>query len=198
MGRQFSIRIKFVPLASTRASFRRPLGAIDGNRCPKQLDFALKSSAQPGDSAFLLNTGRHRLAFDPFPGRAIALAFLGSAADPAAKTALAALSADTRLVDEGKAAFFAVAAESGAGPEMALEARFPSIVFLWDGAEMARAFGADRSFVILDPMLRVVDVAPLNEADRVLARLNRLTSTNRTVRRPPPGADPHPGACFRA
>ena len=97
------------------------------------LDFALKSSAQPGDSAFLLNTGRHRLAFDPFPGRAIALAFLGSAADPAAKTALAALSANRRLVDEGKAAFFAVVAESGAGPEMALEALFPSIVFLWDG-----------------------------------------------------------------
>jgi hypothetical protein len=34
-------------------------------------DFALKSGAQRGDSAFLLNRGRHRLAFDPFPGRHI-------------------------------------------------------------------------------------------------------------------------------
>ena len=50
-----------------------------------QLDFALKPGAQPGDSAFLLNSGRHRLAFDPFPGRAVVLAFLGSAADPAAE-----------------------------------------------------------------------------------------------------------------
>jgi predicted 2-oxoglutarate/Fe(II)-dependent dioxygenase YbiX len=139
----------------------------------EQLDFALKPGAQPGDSAFLLNTGRHRLAFDPFPGRAIALAFLGSTTHPGAEAALTAISAHPRLVDDGKAAFFAVARESGAGPEIALKARFPSIVFLWDGDEMARAFGANRCLVILDPMLRVVDVAPLDEADRVLARLSR-------------------------
>jgi predicted 2-oxoglutarate/Fe(II)-dependent dioxygenase YbiX len=139
----------------------------------ERLDFALKSGAQPGDSAFLLNTGGHRLAFDPFPGRAVVLAFLGSAADPAAEATLAALSANTRLVDGGEAAFFVVASESGSGPEIAMEARFPSIVFLWDGDEMARAFGADRSWVILDPMLRVIDVAPLDEGDRVLARLSR-------------------------
>jgi predicted 2-oxoglutarate/Fe(II)-dependent dioxygenase YbiX len=78
------------------------------------------------------------------------------------------------LVDEGAAAFFAVAAESGAGPEIALQARFPSIVFLWDAGETTRAFGADRSFVVLDPMLRVVDVAPLGQADRVLGDLGRL------------------------
>jgi predicted 2-oxoglutarate/Fe(II)-dependent dioxygenase YbiX len=138
----------------------------------EQLDFALKRGAQPGDSALFLNTGRQRLAFDPFPGRAIVLAFLGSVADPAAEAALAALSANRRLVDDGKAAFFLVIAESGAGPEIALEARFPSIVFLWDGDEMARSFGADRSWVILDPMLRVIDVAPLDEVG-VLARLSR-------------------------
>ena len=73
------------------------------------LDFALKPGAKRGDSAFLLNSGRHRLAFDPFPGRAIVLAFLGSIADPAAESALMALSANRRLADEGKAAFFAVA-----------------------------------------------------------------------------------------
>ena len=74
----------------------------------EQRDFALKPGAQRGDTAFLLNTGRHRLAFDPFPGRTIVLAFLGSAMDPAAEAALAALSAKRRLVDEAKAAFFAV------------------------------------------------------------------------------------------
>jgi hypothetical protein len=144
----------------------------------EQVDFALKSRAQPGDSAFLLNSGRHRLAFDPFPGRAIALAFLGSTEAPAAEAALAALSSNRRLVDDGKAAFFAVIAESASGPEMALEARFPSIRFLWDGDEIARAFGADRCWVILDPMLRVVDVAPLDEADRVLAHLSALPQPN--------------------
>jgi predicted 2-oxoglutarate/Fe(II)-dependent dioxygenase YbiX len=152
----------------------------------EQCDFALKPGAQPGDSAFLLNSSRHRLAFDPFPGRFIALAFLGSAADPGAEAALAALSAKRRLVDEAKAAFFAVVAESGAGPEIALEARFPSIVFLWDGGDMARAFGADRCWVVLDPMLRVIDVAPLDQADRVLGSLSRSPQPSPASARCPP------------
>ena len=139
----------------------------------EQREFALRPGAQRGDSAFLLNSGRHQLAFDPFPGRTIVLAFLGSVADPAAEAALSALSAKRRLVDDGKAAFFAVVAESGVRTEIALEARFPSIVFLREGGEMARAFGADRSWVILDPMLRVIDVAPLDQADRVLGDLSR-------------------------
>jgi predicted 2-oxoglutarate/Fe(II)-dependent dioxygenase YbiX len=144
----------------------------------EQRDFALRPGAQRGDSAFLLNTGRHRLAFDPFPGRTIVLAFLGSAGDPAAEAALAVLSAKRRLVDNGKAAFFAVLAESGAGAEIALEARFPSIVFLWEGGEMARAFSGDRSWVILDPMLRVAEIAPLDEADRVLGDLSPSPQPN--------------------
>jgi predicted 2-oxoglutarate/Fe(II)-dependent dioxygenase YbiX len=139
----------------------------------EQPDFALRPGVQPGDSAFLLNSGRHRSAFDPFPGRTIVLAFLGSPMDPGVEAALAALSAKRRLVDEAKAAFFAIVAESGTGAEIALETRFPSIVFLWEGSEMARAFGADRSFVILDPMLRAIDAAPLSEADRVLGDLSR-------------------------
>ena len=139
----------------------------------EQRDFALKPEARPGDSAFLLNSSRHRLAFDPFPGRFIVLAFLGSAAEPGAEAALAALSAKSRLVDETKAAFFAVISESCAGPDIALEAQFPSIVFLWDGGDMARAFGVNRSWVVLDPMLRVIDVGCLNEVDRVLGGLSR-------------------------
>jgi predicted 2-oxoglutarate/Fe(II)-dependent dioxygenase YbiX len=141
----------------------------------EQLDLALKPGAQPGDSAFFLNSGRHQLAFDRYPGRAIAIAFLGSANDPAAEAALATLSAKRRLVDDGEAALFAVARESGSAPERELEAKFPSIAFLWDGDEMARAFGAERSLVILDPMLRMVDVAPLDEADRALEVLKRLS-----------------------
>src|SRR3984957_16717157 len=133
----------------------------------EQRDFALRPGAQRGDSAFLLISGRHQLAFDPFSGRTIVLAFLKSAVDPAAEAALSALSAKRRLVDDGKAAFFAVVAESGVRTEIALGARFPWIVLLRGGGEMARAFGADRSWVFLDPMLRVIDVAALDQADRV-------------------------------
>jgi hypothetical protein len=152
----------------------------------ESVDFALTHGVRRGDSAILLNQGRHRLAFDPFPGRFVALAFLGSIADPAAESALAALSAKRRLVDEGKAALFAVVSESGSGPEIALQARFPSIRFLWDGAEMARAFGADRCLVILDPMLRVIEVAPLVAADRTLAHLSASPPPNEAVGPCPP------------
>lgn len=137
----------------------------------ESLDFALKPGVQRGDSAFLLNQGRHRLAFDPFPGRVIALAFLSSIADPAAQSALTALSAKRRLVDEDKAAFFAVVPESESEAESGLKLRFPSILFLSDGDETARAFGVERCLIILDPMLRVIDVAPLDEMDRALAHL---------------------------
>jgi predicted 2-oxoglutarate/Fe(II)-dependent dioxygenase YbiX len=143
----------------------------------ESLDFALEPGVQRGDSAFLLNQGRHRLAFDPFPGRVIALAFLSSIADPAAESALTALSAKRRLVDEGKAAFFAVVPESESELESGLKLRFPSIVFLSDGDETARAFGVERCLIILDPMLRIMDVAPLDEMDRALAHLGD----------PPPG-----------
>jgi hypothetical protein len=139
----------------------------------EHVDFTLKPGAKRGDSAFLLNSGRHRLAFDPFPGRTIALAFLGSTLGPAAEAALRALEANRRLVDDGKAAFFAVVSGSDLESEIALQARFPSIVFLLEGDEMARAFGADSSWVILDVMLRVIDVAPLREVDRALSHFSR-------------------------
>jgi predicted 2-oxoglutarate/Fe(II)-dependent dioxygenase YbiX len=137
------------------------------------IDFALKPGAWRGDSAFLLNWGRHRLAFDSFPGRMVALAFLGSACDPETMAALETLAAHRRLVEGGKAAFFAVVSEPGSTGRTSLETRFPAVRFLWDGESLASAFGAARAWVILDPMQRVVDVAPLEERERMLAGLDR-------------------------
>jgi predicted 2-oxoglutarate/Fe(II)-dependent dioxygenase YbiX len=136
--------------------------------------FALKPGAQRGDSAFLLNRGPHRLAFDSFPGRAIALAFLGSGGDAETEAALEALAAHRRLVEGGKAAFFAVASEPDSTARKALETRFSSARFLWDDGSLAGAFGAARAWVVLDRMHRVVDVAPLDEHDWVMERLDRM------------------------
>ena len=151
-------------------------------------DFALKPGAQRGDSAFLLNRGRHRVAFDSFPGRAIALAFLGSAGDPGTDAALLALAAHGGLVEAGKAAFFAVISEPGSTARRALEARFPAVRFLWDddGESLAGAFGASRVWVILDPMLRVIDVAPLDAFDRVMGRLDRAAAPSQAIAACPP------------
>ena len=140
------------------------------------VDFALKPGAQRGDSAFLLNRGRHRLAFDSFPGRAVVLAFVGSADDPGTGAALQTLAAHRDLVEGGKAAFFAVVSEPGSNAWSALETRFPSVRFLWDGESLASSFGVGRAWVVLDPMLRVIDFAPLEDHDRVLGRLDRTAA----------------------
>jgi hypothetical protein len=150
------------------------------------IEFALKPGAQRGDSAFLLNRGRHRLAFDSFPGRTIALAFLGSAGDPETDTALQTFAAHRRLAEDGKAAFFAVVSEPGSTARSALETRFPSVRFLWDGESLASAFGVARAWVVLDPMLRVVEVAPLDECDRVMGRLDRAAAPGQAFGDSPP------------
>ena len=150
------------------------------------IEFALKPGAQRGDSAFLLNRGRHRLAFDSFPGRAIALAFLGSAGDPETDAALQAFAAHRRLAEDGKAAFFAVASEPDPAARNGLEMRFPSVRFLWDGESLASAFGAARAWVVLDPTLRVVEVAPLDERERVMGRLDRAAAPSQAFGDSPP------------
>ncbi len=134
-------------------------------------DFALKPGAQPGDSAFLFNRGRHCLAFDSFPGRMIVLAFLGPACDPLAEAALEALAAHSRIEEGGKAAFLAVVPDSGSWSTV--ETRYPSIRFLRDTEGLAKAFGVARGWVVLDRMQRVVEVAPLDEQERALGGLDR-------------------------
>jgi hypothetical protein len=86
-----------------------------------------------------------------------------------------------RLEEGGKAAFFAVLAEPGSIARTALETRFPSVRFLWDAGSLASAFGALGAWVILDPMLRVADVAPLEESDAVLERLDRAESSSEAL-----------------
>ena len=150
------------------------------------IDFALKPDAQPGDSAFLLDRGRHRLAFDSFPGRTIALAFLGRADDYGTEAALLTLAAHSRLVEDGKAAFFAVVSEPGSATRSALETRFPRVEFLWDDESLTRAFGVARAWVVLDSMLRVVEVAPLSEYGRVMKRLDRSSRPSQAFDARPP------------
>jgi hypothetical protein len=52
-----------------------------------------RPAAQRGHSASFLNRVRHRFAFDSFPGRMIALTFLGSVDDPATDAGLQTLAA---------------------------------------------------------------------------------------------------------
>jgi peroxiredoxin len=151
---------------------------------PQQLqDFALKGHIQPGDPAPWWQQGRHRFVFDRAGGRYIVLTFYGNAGDPIGQTALQALQDNRCFVDDAKAAFFGICMDPRDRSERAVEQRFPALQFVWDfEAEVHRAYGvAHRVWIVLDPMLRVVEVLPFIADGAEIAQLQTLLQ-----RLPPP------------
>ncbi len=136
--------------------------------------FALRPGMNRGDSVLLLDEGRHGATFDCFPGRYAVVAVLASAETPAALDALQALEDNRRFVDSGKASLFA--AIPGPRPAVELARRFPSVRFLEGAGDWASVFGAgpEGCWVIVNPMLRVVDIAALSNRERAFGLLERL------------------------
>ena len=123
-----------------------------------------------------LNRGRHQWAFDSLPGRYGVIAVLGDLSSPPALDALHAMENSRGLADSGKAAFFA--AVLGPQADIEVEKRFSAVRFLWQADELARGFGAGPKggLVIINPMLRAIDVAGLAKPSvngRYLAHLAR-------------------------
>jgi predicted 2-oxoglutarate/Fe(II)-dependent dioxygenase YbiX len=154
-----------------------------------QADFSLRPGVRRGDSAYFLDLGRHRFAFDTFGGKYIVLLVMGSTGYSARETALRRLNGSRHLVEAGRIAFFAAGNERAGAPEVELEKRFPSIQFLWEAEGLARALDAREGgcWVVLNPMLRVVDVVPLSAGDRIIGLLETLpTAAGDTFRSYPP------------
>ena len=142
--------------------------------------FALKGHIQPGDPAPWWKQGRHRFVFDRAGGRFIVLSFYGNAGDAIGQAALRVLQDNRRFVDDGKASFFGICMDPNDKAYRHVEHTFPTVQFVWDfEAEMHRAYGvAHRLWIVLDPMLRVVEVLPFSadgaEVPRLLSLLERL------------------------
>lgn len=142
--------------------------------------FALKGHIQPGDPAPWWKQGRHKFVFDRAGGRYIVLSFYGNAGDAIGQAALQALQENRRFVDEANASFFAICMDPRDKLERDVEQRFPAVQFVWDSdAEMHRAYGvAHRIWIVLDPMLRVIEALPFSadgaEIPQLLALLGRL------------------------
>jgi peroxiredoxin len=142
--------------------------------------FALKGHIQPGDPAPWWRQGRHRFVFDLAGGRYIVLSFYGNAGDAIGQRALRALDDNRRFVDDAKACFFGICMDPRDKAERNVEQSFPGVQFVWDfEAEMHRAYGvAHRIWIVLDPMLRVVEVLPFSadgaEIPQLLGLLERL------------------------
>jgi len=126
--------------------------------CPRNATLRLKQRRHAGLYALsFLNSGRAS-AFDPFPGRAIAIAFLGSAAKGRFSRRSRPPRAWPTMAGLPVACNFWPPARGRVGSPISVD-RFPGTATEW-----RRAFGADRSWLILDPMLPVVDVAPFDES----------------------------------
>ncbi len=147
---------------------------------------------QPGDPApwfTLPSTDNPTYAFHSVAGRYILIAFIGSAARPEAQAALAAIAARRGLFDDDNACFFGISVDPADRDQKRVQPALPGIRFLFDltGA-VCRDYGVLRkdaaaldgaemftpSWLLLDPMLRVIEARPIAQADAILDRLATL------------------------
>lgn len=146
---------------------------------------------QPGDPAPWFNlpsADNPSYAFHSVAGRYVLLAFIGAATRPEARAALAAIAARRTLFDDANACVFGVSADPADRDQGRLKHSLPGIRFLFDlEARVARAYGVLRNaagagsaaiyapcWVLLDPMLRVIETRPIAEATAILDRLAAL------------------------
>ena len=126
--------------------------------------------------------GNARFDFDTVAGRYVLLFFAGSAAVPAVAQSIARLGACRDLLDDRRACFFGITIDPEDERAGRIAKHLPG--FRWfldyDGG-LSRRFGASdgergyRPFwMLLDPMLRVVDTAGPSEPERLFATLRRL------------------------
>jgi predicted 2-oxoglutarate/Fe(II)-dependent dioxygenase YbiX len=126
-------------------------------------DFTLKPHIQRGDPAPWWNQGRYKFVFDAVAGRYIVMSFYGSAHDAVGHAALSATHNHRRLVDDEKVCFFCISSDQKDKAELKIDKSFPAFQFIWDiDSTLSRAYGAGsvRVWIVLDPMLRVLEVIP--------------------------------------
>lgn len=158
---------------------------------------------RPGDPApiFIARASSNpRYHFDTVAGRYILMAFMGSSEQPDALAALSKVHEHHALFDDVNLAFFGVSIEPRDEQEGRLVQMLPGIRYFWDGdgavSRLYRA-AADRPgapgqidyrpyWLLLDPMLRVLHLAPLSRTDEIFATIKVLVS-----RGLPRGAESH-------
>ncbi len=126
-------------------------------------------------------------SFDTVAGRYIVLCFFASGADAHAQAAIAAVQAAPHVFNDAHASFFGVS--NDANDEGRLNERYPGYRYFLDfDGSAATLYGAlaeeggayRRLWVVLDPALRVVHIAPFDTtaAEEIVALVEKL---------PPPG-----------
>lgn len=126
--------------------------------------------------------GNPQYTFDTTAGRWIVMLLLGSTANEEQRAALALVAAHRKRFDDVRACFFGVSVDPQDSAAGRIAQQLPGIRWFLDyhGA-VSEAYGAlkrdgDKGhytphWLLLDPMLRVRDAAPLLEGERIMQRL---------------------------
>jgi predicted 2-oxoglutarate/Fe(II)-dependent dioxygenase YbiX len=126
--------------------------------------------------------GRDRYAFDSAAGRWIMLFLGGHVGRPAQRGALARAARHRHLFDDVGAAFFGVTVDPSDEASGRIAQRLPGVRWFLDyDRAVSTLYGAAGSdpdayaphWLLLDPMLRVHDLAPLGEEQRIFDELER-------------------------
>jgi peroxiredoxin len=143
----------------------------------------------PGDPApgfYQRSCDNPRYAFHTAAGQYVVLCFLGSAADPHSQAAIAAVRSRRGFFNGATACFFGVSIDPDDEAQKRVAGEYPGYEYFWDFDLVAsRLYGAvsndavpkdglfsmRRLWVVLDPMLRVMQVIPFQKDRSDIATL---------------------------
>ncbi|HZS55738.1 MAG TPA: 2OG-Fe(II) oxygenase [Bryobacteraceae bacterium] len=149
--------------------------SIPAAQSPVTDSFVLKGNIQRGDLAPWWNQGSYKFAFDAFGGRYIVLNFYRTYRDEIGRESLQVLNDQRTLIGNQNTVFFCVSSDFRDKTQCHVDTRFPQLRFLWDiDGTITRAYGvgSGRMWIVLDPMLRVLEVIPYRRdgSDRLALR----------------------------
>ncbi|MCY7399318.1 MAG: 2OG-Fe(II) oxygenase [Sphingomonas bacterium] len=129
-------------------------------------------------------SGRDRFAFDTAAGRWVVLLLAGSVGPPAQRKAVALAASHRTLFDDKQAAFFAVTIDPSDESSGRIAQHLPGVRWFLDyDRAVSTLYGAasgesgagtyEPHWLLLNPMLRVHECAPLGEGERIFEELKR-------------------------
>jgi len=144
------------------------------------------------------SSSKANFVFSSVAGRYIVLCFFGSAAEPRGRAALQSVLAHRHHFDDISCSFFGVSNDPEDERQKRVASRLPGIRFFWDSdGKISRLYGAiahdatlgkgethvHRFWVVLDPTLRVLFIAPFaadgSDADALFGYLEKLPPPDR-------------------
>ncbi|PWT88006.1 MAG: peroxiredoxin, partial [Proteobacteria bacterium] len=152
----------------------------------RALTYAALAPGDPAPWFRQASTSNPDYAFDSVAGRYVVLCFLGSAADSLARAAIGAVFAQRARFDDESLCFFGVSVDRG--DQARLKESLPGLRYFWDfDLKVSRLYGAApregetgtrvalrRMWLVLDPMLRILQIFPLERHDALFAYLAQL------------------------